>query len=149
LRDMPQSDDALSAAALVKAAAGRAGLESPPGVAAIPDSRPYAADPAAPLLTPDDEYDEPADDVRLILDPDPELSSSEGQSRRMPLSWAGSALADFAAGSVAWLASFWLWALIVLAVMVTVLVVILATVNAQGGISRGHAMDKPLLPTQK
>ena len=99
-------------------------------MAANPDSRPYAADPAAPLLTPDDDFDETADEVRLILDPDPEPSSSEGQSRPGPRSSTDdSASTDFAAGpSDGWL-RFWPWGLIVLAVMVTVLVVILATTN--------------------
>ena len=52
---------------------------SPPGVAASPDSRPDDADPAVPLLTPDDDLDE----VRLILDsgPEPPLSDRCGATR--------------------------------------------------------------------
>ena len=84
------------------------------------------ADPALPLLTPDDSYDEIADEVRLILDPDPELSSNEGHSRPEPRSSTEvSASADLAAGPVAWLPSFWLWGLIVLAVVVTIVLLII------------------------
>jgi serine/threonine protein kinase len=120
------SDDALPAAGSVKAAVGRTGRESPLSGAAIPDSRPDDDDPDAPLLTPDDEYDEAADDVLLILDPEPELPSTEGHSRTEPRpSTSDPPSADFAARPITWLVSFWLWGLIVLAVMVTVVVVIL------------------------
>ena len=64
--------------------AGRAALaarEFRLGVAAVPNSMPSAADPAGPLLTPDDDPDETAGEVRLILDHDPERSWSKGQSR--------------------------------------------------------------------
>jgi serine/threonine protein kinase len=83
-------------------------LGFPPGVAANPDSSPYAADPAAPLLTPDDDSDETTDEVRLILDPDLERSLSEGQSRPEPRSSDDSASVDVAPGLVGWLAPFWL-----------------------------------------
>jgi eukaryotic-like serine/threonine-protein kinase len=140
------ADDGLRALASVKAAIGQAGRESPRGVAAIRDPRPDAADPAAPLLTPDDEYDEIADDVRLILDPDPEPSPSEDHSRPEPRSSTdGSASADVAAQPAAWLASVGLWGLIVLAAMVTVLVVILARFYPPGRSSGGPAAETPAL----
>ena len=69
---------------------------------------PYASDPAAPLLTPDDDSDETADEVRLILDPDRERFLSEGQSgleRRS--SSDDSALVNGATGLVGRLAPFW------------------------------------------
>ena len=58
----------------VRAAAAPAAPASYASVAANPGFRPYDDDPAAPLLTPD-EFDETTDQVRLILDPDPEPPS--------------------------------------------------------------------------
>jgi eukaryotic-like serine/threonine-protein kinase len=90
--------------------AAAAYLKHPAGVATSPESRPYAADPGAPLLTPDDEADETSDVVRLILDPDPERSLSASRSQPEPQSSANrSRLADVARGPVAWLAPLWLW----------------------------------------
>ena len=83
-RSVDVSADALPAAIMIKAAVGQTGRESPLGMAAIPDSRPEDEDSAAPLLTPDDEFDDTADEVLLILDPDPELPSTEGRSRTEP-----------------------------------------------------------------
>jgi len=131
---VPQSSDvairhgAQPATALVKTAAAPAGLVFPPGLAAGRDSGPYAADPAAPLLTPDDDFGDASDEVRLILDPDPELSMSDGQSR-LEQRWSPHhrALADLAAVLVGRLAPIWLWGLVVLAVIVTVLGAFLAT----------------------
>jgi eukaryotic-like serine/threonine-protein kinase len=96
------------------------------GPAPLLSDVPGDADPALPLLTPDDSYDEIADEVRLILDHNPEHSSSEGHSRPEPRSSTEvSASADLAAGPVAWLPSFWLWGLIVLAVVVTIVLLII------------------------
>ena len=104
--------------------AGRSRI--PPGADANPDSRPSAAS-AAPLLTPDDEFEDTADEIlRLILDPEPEPSRSGGPSQPGPRSLTdGPASADFAAWPVGWLAPFWPWRFVVLAVMLTVLAVIL------------------------
>jgi len=127
----PQSSDvpysAVPAAALFKAGAARAGRERAPEVAAVADSQRRAADPALPLLTPDDDYDATGDDVRLILDTSPEpLSSRAGRSQPGPWSALSNfAWADLAARAIAWPASFWVWGLIALAAIVTVLVVIL------------------------
>ena len=88
--------------------AAPATLEHPPRVASNPNSMPYASDPAAPLLTPDDDADEPAGEVGLILDPDRERFLSEGQSgleRRS--SSDDSALVNGATGLVGRLAPFW------------------------------------------
>jgi len=93
--------------------AGRAALaarEFRPGVATDPISMPSAADPAGPLLTPDDDADETAGEVRLILDPDPKRSRSEGQSRHEQQSSSDdSASESVAAEPVARLAPFRLW----------------------------------------
>jgi len=144
LSDVAPGREAEPAAAFVKAAAAPAGRESLPSAAAHPDSGPYTADAAAPLLTPDDDSDE----IRLILDPDPSLS--EGLSRAETRSRADdSASTEFTAGPVRWVASFWLWGLVALAVMLTVLVVIMASVNPPGRSSRSPAMERPSLPAQK
>ena len=127
-RSVDVSADALPAAIMIKAAVGQTGRESPLGMAAIPDSRPEDEDSAAPLLTPDDEFDDTADEVLLIFDPDPELPSTEGRSRTEPRpSPSDPAPAGFAARPTTWQMSFWLCGLIVLGVMVTVVVVILAS----------------------
>jgi eukaryotic-like serine/threonine-protein kinase len=90
--------------------AGSAGPKYSPDVATNPNSRPHAADPAVPLLTPDDDANEPSDEVRLILDTGPELSLSEGRWRRKPqLSAIRSPWVDVARGPVRWLTPFWLW----------------------------------------
>jgi eukaryotic-like serine/threonine-protein kinase len=57
--------------------AARAGLRFSAGVATSPNSRLHAADPASSLLTPDDDVDETGEEVRLILDPEPEQSLSQ------------------------------------------------------------------------
>ena len=88
LSDVAYRNEA-AAAAPVKAAAMPTGPESHPTMAANPDLMPYSADPAGPLLTPDDDSDEPADEVRLSLDPDPEQSFRKGQSRPGPRSSDG------------------------------------------------------------
>jgi eukaryotic-like serine/threonine-protein kinase len=107
------------------------------------------AEPAAPLLTPDDEFEENADEVRLILDPEPEPVSG-GPSQPGPRSSTnGPASADFAAWPVGWLAPFWPWRFVVLAVMLTVLALILLALIPQGRSSRGPAMDRPSQPTGK
>ncbi len=134
LEPIPQSSQtailngADPAAALVKTVASPAGREYPHGLAANRDSGPYAADSAAPLLTPDDEFDDPSDEIRLILDPDPELSASALESRPEPRSsphyWA---LLDYAVALVRGLAPIWLWGLVFLAVIMMVLVAMLAT----------------------
>ena len=124
LSDVAHRLEAKPAVALVEAD----GSETAPRVASNPDSRHYAADPAAPLLTPDDESDETGD-VRLFLDPDPKPTMSGGQSQSEPQSPADDAAsADVAARPPGRLAPLWLWGLIVLAVMVTAAVVIWATV---------------------
>jgi eukaryotic-like serine/threonine-protein kinase len=90
--------------------AGSAGLKYAPDVATNPNSRPYAADTGVPLLTPDDDANEPSDEIRLILDTSPELSLSEGRWRPKPPSSATrSHWADVARGPVRWLTPFWLW----------------------------------------
>jgi eukaryotic-like serine/threonine-protein kinase len=127
LSDVARRHESAPDSAWVKAAAAPAGQEFPPGVAANRDSGPYAADSAAPLLTPDDDFDQTGDEVRLILDPEPEPMLSEGQSRPEPkLSTASSSLADFATGLLERLAPYWLWGFVVLAVVVTVLLAVLA-----------------------
>ena len=89
--------------------------------------------PGAPLLTPDEDTGAALDEIRLILDPDPELSSSEGQPRPEPRSRSDDmAWADYALGWSGWRAPSWLWGLVVLAVLVTVLVVIVATAQPPG-----------------
>jgi eukaryotic-like serine/threonine-protein kinase len=130
LSSLASRHKAESAAALVSVPAARSGLETPPRLAATPDSGTYAADSGAPLLTPDDDSDEAADEVRLILEPAPDLSLSEGQWRPESRSSTDndSTSADFSAELIGRLARFWPWGLVVLAVMATVLVAILAAV---------------------
>jgi serine/threonine protein kinase len=90
--------------------AGSAGRKYAPDVATNPNSRHYAADPGVPLLTPDDDANEPYDEVRLILDTGPEPPLSEGRWRpKPPLSAIRSPWADVARGPVRWLTPFWLW----------------------------------------
>ena len=107
------------------AAAGRPFRESAPGLAAIADLGPLAVDSAAPLLTPDDDQSE--DDVRLILDPDPELSSGHDHARLEPrLSTDDIALmAPSLSGPRALHASFWLWAIVLAAVVTGIVAIVL------------------------
>jgi eukaryotic-like serine/threonine-protein kinase len=80
----------------------------PGGVATNSNSRPSSAA-AASLLTPDDNSDETSDEVRLILDPDPERAHNTGRAQpHLPSSANGSMPADVATGRVGWLAPFWL-----------------------------------------
>jgi serine/threonine protein kinase len=80
----------------------------PGGVATNPNSRPASAA-AASLLTPDANADETSDEVRLILDPDPERAHNAGPAQpHLPSSANGSMPADVATGRVGWLAPFWL-----------------------------------------
>ena len=103
------------------------GPETRSRVATNPDSG-HDADDDAPLLTPDDDAHE-TDEVRLILDLDPQQSMSGDPPRSEPRSSTDdSASADVAAQPPTRLAPSWLWGLIVLAVTVMALVIILATV---------------------
>ncbi len=111
------------AAVAVEAAAA---LEASGGGAANPDAPSHAADSAAPVLTPDDDFIDTADEVRLILDPDPELSSGGGRSQSVSRSASDDQTTDPAAAPVGWQAPFWFWLFVVLAVMATVLILILA-----------------------
>jgi hypothetical protein len=143
--DVPHRYDAKPAVALV----GAAGRETPRRAATNPDSRHYAADSATSLLTPDDDFDR-TEEVRPILTPDPEPTTSGGQSRTEPRSPTdGSAPPDITARPPGWLAVFWLWGLIALAVIVTVIIVILATANPPESSARGPAVDSALSPTRK
>jgi eukaryotic-like serine/threonine-protein kinase len=128
-----QSDDAVQpletkpVAALVQTAAAPAGPKSLRSVANTAGSVPQAVDPT-PLLTPITEFEEPGEEVLLVLDPDPLPSLSEGQLRPTPSPSPNQpALAAQAAAQVGWPAPIWLWGFVVLTVTVTVLLVILAT----------------------
>jgi serine/threonine protein kinase len=111
LSDLTQRHKAEPAAALVSVAAAWAGLGPPPRMAANPDSGPCAVDSGAPLLTPDDDSDETDDEVRLILEPAPDLSLSDSQWRSESGSSTDSdaASADFPAGLIRRLARLWPW----------------------------------------
>jgi eukaryotic-like serine/threonine-protein kinase len=127
-----------------------AGREASAGLATNPDSRAYAADSTAPLLTPDDDVDPPADEVRLILDPEPGPPSSRSQSQSGPRSSSDDQTwTEFAARTGAWLTPARLWGFVVLAVVVTILILILAlaTVNAQGAVGGETATDRASLLT--
>ncbi len=90
--------------------AAAAVLKYPRGAATSFNSRPYAADPAGPLLTPDDDANETSDEVELFLDPEPEQSLSGGRALSEPSSSVNSsASASVDRGPVRWLAPFWLW----------------------------------------
>ena len=118
--DVAHRHDAKPAVALVEAVRP----ETPCRVATNPDSRHYAADPTAAVLTPDDDFDG-ADQVRLILSAGPEPTMSGGQSQTEPRSpTGGSSSSEVTARPPGWLAPLWLWGLIALAVIVTVLVVV-------------------------
>ena len=94
-----------------------------------PISEMYPPDPAAPLLTPDDDA---AEDVRLILDPDPAPSSGEGRSRpKLRSSWDDRAWVELAARAAGWLTPGRLWGFVVLAVVTMALILVLATVNSR------------------
>jgi serine/threonine protein kinase len=127
LNDAAHRREVAPASYLVKVPAAHAGLGSPPLVTGNPDSATYANDPAAPVLTPDDDFDETGEEVRLILDTDPEGWLSDSQARSGAGSWKdGSTSAEVAPGP-ARLARFWPWVLAMLVVIVAVLAVILAT----------------------
>jgi hypothetical protein len=82
---------------------------------------------AAPLLTPDDDFDHPADEISLI--PDTEPSPGGG-----PLSWADDrSFPDLAAAVAGWMTPARLWGILILAVVVTVLILILATSGSHSG----------------
>ena len=143
--DVLRQYDAKPAVALVEAP----GRETPRRAATNPDYRHYATDPATSLLTPDDDSDG-TENVRPILTPDPEPAMGVGHlrtERRSPTD--GSASPDVTARPPGWLAAFWPWGLIALAVIVTAMVVILATTNPPDSSARGPALDSPLSPTQK
>ena len=80
-RDVAHRRDGKLAVALVEAA----GPVTPRRAVTNPDSRHDAADPAVPLLTPDDDFDG-TDQVRLILSPGLERTLSGGQPRTEPRS---------------------------------------------------------------
>jgi serine/threonine-protein kinase len=143
--DVPHLYHDEPAVALVEAA----GRETPRGTAPHPDSRHHAADPTTSLLTPDDDFDG-TEKVRPILTPDPEPTMSRVQSRTEPRSPTdGSASPDVTAMPPGWLAVFWPWGLIALVVIMTVMVVILATANRPGRSASGPALDSALSPTRK
>jgi len=146
--DAAQPIETKPVAALVKAVAAPAGRKSSPSVPTTARSEPQAVDPTPPLLTPITGSEEAGEEVLLVLDLDPKLSLSEGQSRPKPRSSQGRpASAAQAAARVGWLAPVWLWGLIVLTVMVTVLILILATANPLGHSSPGPTPGLPMPPT--
>jgi hypothetical protein len=149
--DLADRLEAEPTTAFVGVAAARAGLGPAPCVAANPDSGSYAADSGAPLLTPDDDSDEAADEVRLILEPAPDLSLSEGQWRPESRSSTGndSTSADFPAGLKGRLARFWPWGLVVLALLATVFFAIMAAASPTIGFFHGPRADRPVLPSRK
>ena len=108
--------------------ADSAGLESPDSVALRSDSGPDDSDPSAPVLTPDDDYDASSEEVRLILDPDPELSSGGGPSRPGTPPSRDESAADSAPTPVEWLIRSWPWIAVVVAAIALVLLLILATI---------------------
>jgi serine/threonine-protein kinase len=134
------------AAASVKAA----GPQPPTSVATTPDSGSYTSDSTAPLLTPDDDVYAAADEVRLILDPDPSPPSSVGLSpsrSRSPTDDRASA--DLAAQTPPWLTPARLWGFVVLAAVVTILLLILATVNSRGAVPRWPATGRTAIPARE
>ena len=143
--DVAHRHDAKPAVALVESVRP----ETPCRVATNPDSRHYAADPNVAVLTPDDDFDG-ADQVRLILSAGPEPTMSGGQSHTEPRSpTGGSSSSDVTARPPGWLAPLWLWGLIALAVILTVLVVVVVTANPPGSSARGRALNSAPPPTQK
>jgi eukaryotic-like serine/threonine-protein kinase len=78
------------------------GVGFPAGVVSGPNSSHYAADSATSLLTPDDDDAvDNAEEIRLILDPEPAHALNEVQAR--------SAAVDVGRGLVGRLAPIWLW----------------------------------------
>jgi eukaryotic-like serine/threonine-protein kinase len=151
LGDLAQRHVAEPAVDLVSVGAAWAGLGPAARAATSPDSGPNTADSGAPLLTPDDDADENGDEIRLILEPTPDLLLSEGQWQSESGSSTGndSAWADVPARLMRRLARFWPWGLVALAVMATVLVAILAAVNPTAGFSPGPRADRLALPSRK
>jgi serine/threonine-protein kinase len=113
------------AAAAGGAAAAPAGVGSSGGVATPPDRGSYDDEPADPILTPDDDYDGSTDEVRLILDPDPELASGGGPSRYGTPSSADDRTVASPAAPVRRLTPFWLWTFVAIAALVVVLLLVL------------------------
>jgi eukaryotic-like serine/threonine-protein kinase len=116
------------AAGYAAAPAEAAGLGASGAAASRPDTGSYAADPSAPILTPDDDYDPSTDEVQLILDPDPELSSGGSRSQSATPTSGDGPLADSAAGPAGWLAPYWPWAVVALAVLAIIVLAIVAMV---------------------
>ena len=114
-------------AASVEAVPATAGPNASSEVAAKSETRPFAATPAVPLLTPDDDLDWAADEIRLIPDPDPEPSSCGGRpqpgTRSSADDWLSTA---FAVSVLRWLTPARRWGLVALATMVAVFILILA-----------------------
>ena len=114
-------------AASVEAVPATAGPNASSEVAAKRETRPFAATPAVPLLTPDDDLDWAADEIRLIPDPDPEPSSCGGRpqpgTRSSADDWLSTA---FAVSVLRWLTPARRWGLVALATMVAVFILILA-----------------------
>ena len=114
-------------AASVEAVPATAGPNASSEVAAKRKTRPFAATPAVPLLTPDDDLDWAADEIRLIPDPDPEPSSCGGRpqpgTRSSADDWLSTA---FAVSVLRWLTPARRWGLVALATMVAVFILILA-----------------------
>jgi serine/threonine protein kinase len=150
-----KSDDAVQpletrpVAALVKMAAAPADPKSPRSVANTPGSVRQVVDPTPPLLTPLNEFEENCEEVLLVLDPDPLPSFSAGELRPQPSSSPNHpASAAPAPARVGWPAPFWLWGFVVLTVLVTVLIVILATTNPTAYFSLGPRPDLPIPPAR-
>jgi serine/threonine-protein kinase len=125
LERAPQSsDEAEPAAVLVESAAGTTGRQSSSGPAPNPDRGSYGADPGLPLLTPDHEPDDAADEVRLVLDPEP-FSSARPSPPQPGSRQDASAIASALARIISRQPRVWVWGLIAI-VLATVLLAILA-----------------------
>jgi serine/threonine-protein kinase len=147
--DAPNRRPTGPVAYLVQAAASLAGIGSGRRWIKNRESGSDADDATAPVLTPDDDFDDNADEVRLILDQGPEPSSSEGRSRFEPQSMANEPVWPSLAAAIAnRRRPAWFWRFVVLAAIVTVLVVIVATISPTGRFFRGPATERPVVPSR-
>jgi serine/threonine protein kinase len=123
------------------------GPSAPATAATRPDSETTDSDPAVPILTPDD--DVAAEDVRLILDPDPAPSPGGRRSPPRPRSSSGHhAPVDLAARRAGWLTPARFWGFVVLAAATMVLILVLAMVNARGDASRRSETGRASSPAR-
>lgn len=120
--DVVRQQAADDAAASAEASAAPAEAEAPDPVAWRSDSGPHPVESGAPILTPDDDYEASSEEVRLILEPDPELFSDGGLT---PVGTPGSA-AGAATGPLDRRTPIWVWALVALAAAALVLILVLS-----------------------